>query len=208
MHGRFTFRRHGWALLVLTTMVLAGCAGSEEPEGGTASFDLRVRQALAEAREGGASEQQLAMIARAAESGEVSIEDLRTSVNATIECMNSQGLDAYAEDHITNAGLRVPAYVVNIGDVSEDLALDIQDRCEQAETFWINKLFYFQPSSLALNDTYLQQQAPILLECVIRNGGDASEGDDVGLVLDAASELFMSSGGQINCFLEAKIDSY
>lgn len=208
--GATRLRRSRSALLVsLSVIVVAGCQGGPEPlDDGVAAFDLLVENSLQDAREAGASDTQITVIEEAQETGAVTIEALRAGNQATAECLRGHGFEVDLQDFVTNAGLTVPSYAVHTGEVPDDLALELQEGCEYAENYWVNKLYWLQPSSIAINNAHLIKQTPVLIECIIRNGGAASEGDDTRVALDAAQALIESSGGTIDCLYEAEIDGY
>ena len=197
------------AMCALTILMLSACQAAPEPlDDGVAAFDLLVEGVLIEARDGGASVQQLAVLEEAKVTRAVSAESLRAGNQAAAECLTNVGFNVEFEDYVSNAGLSVPAYSVHTGDVGDDVALELQEGCEYAENYWINKLFWLQPSSIAINNAYLVRQTPALIECVKTNGGTASTGDDTRSAIAAAEQLLKTSDGSVNCLLEVGIDIY
>jgi hypothetical protein len=192
---------------VVLAALSSGCSEpSPEVSKTNQTFQQEVEAALAETRTEGASDTQIAILESAMESQEILVEDLRTAAHATVECLGEHGLEAVFVEDQSNGGVLQPGYHVNSGATTvdpeaEQPLLDTMDACERKEFYWINRLQYSQPSTIALNGAYLQTKAPALTQCLLDNGVDVGPDATIDALIQATSELSEEAG--VNCFMEA-----
>lgn len=195
------------SVLVCMSLVVGACShGPDAAADGTGDFDLRVTQALEEARNQGASDDQLASLEQASVDGGVSFEDAKTAAVATVSCMASQGLEAtYQEDTIPN-GVTIPGYTIQEPEDSGLLA--VIDQCEYSEFYWVNMLYQMQPSSIEANLAYIEKQEPVVRQC-LEDAGYDTDPDATGMDLVLQSEdIAGSTGGALDCAFDAGILGY
>jgi len=193
------------AVVVLgLAFILGGCAAAEVQQGDNlGDFDVRVADALEEARSGGASEAQLAIVEQAGKEGSVTFEDAKVAVSSAISCMAAAGIAAtYEEDALRN-GVVIPGFTVK---VSEDPALsNAADVCEYSESYWVNKLYQTQPSAIDANLAFIEKQAPVIRQCLEDAGYDTDpDATGMDLVLQSA-EL---DTAEFHCALDAGVMGY
>lgn len=188
------------ALAVLAAFASTACSGGEAPAPSKDGFAQHVRQILAEARAGGADDEQVALLERAEELGIVSYEDARVAATSALECMAGRGVTGEMKDmHLPN-GVTIPAYAVK---AEREDAQQIMDDCSLQHDFWVNKLYQLQPSSMEANDAYIDAQRPVILACLADAGyplaGDVSRDQ----LMDTADTALHESGA--TCLADAGV---
>lgn len=163
-------------------------------------------EALAEARDAGASEAQLAALSEAVDTGTVSVEAAREAARRAVACMQHGGLDAQFEEKTLSHGVVVPGYLVNHG-AEDDVDAQIEV-CDQQEFSWVNQVYQLQPSSVETAEQFVEQQAPVLRACLEKNGVDIDASDSGNELARKASRAMTDSGGTVNCLAEAGIDAW
>lgn len=158
-------------------------------------------EALANAREGGASAQQLAELEDAEILGEIDLETARAATRRTVKCIQDSGYSAEYADAEVNGGRIVPSF-----SVETDGEVQAQS-CEARESYWVLNLFATQASALEADRAYFEQQRPILLACMEENGIDVAADDDIYALLEQALQERMA-GGSFNCLRQAGIDGF
>jgi hypothetical protein len=193
------------AAALVGCVVLVGCATESVEEAETESFADQIAIAIAEAEAGGAGDAQLAILRQAQTEGEISIEDARAAARAMVECVNNAGSQASYDERTNESGLVVPGYSA-LANTDEQQV--IADACDAQEAFWINMIYQTQPASVAVNDAYLDQQAPLVRTCLEREGyatdPDATTIELLRQAADARDETDLA----VDCLTEAKIDGF
>ena len=187
-------------------LLLAGCGQGlpNETTGASASFETRLQTAIAEAEAGGASDAQLAIIDRAKATGKVSVEDVRSAAQATVACLDAQGIRAeYFEDK-SNAGLIRPNYraALDESEATENLISE----CDAQEFKWANYLYNFQDSAVEITQQYVEEKTPALRACLAKNGHPMDEDASFDELLAETDILDRETDGAVNCLLEAGLD--
>jgi len=188
-------------------VVLAGCAKATGPTQSTEpeSFADVVAAAIQEAEAGGAGDAQLAILRKAQSEGELSLEDARVAARAAVECMTDAGILVGYSEHTRRSGLVVPEYSAEwiMGDDEHNAVIDA---CDQREDLWVNMVYQTQPTSLAMNEEYNDQQAPLVRSCLERNGyatdPDASPLD----LMRQAIQVEVDTDSAVDCLTEAEIE--
>lgn len=163
-----------------------------------------VGDALADARDGGASDAQLAALRRAEVDGEVLIEVVREAARRSVACMRDAGLEARYDERTLAHGVVVPGYLVDEA-VGADVDLQIE-QCDAREFHWVSKAYQLQPSSVEAADQLVELRAPALRECLAANGVSTRAGDSGHELAARASRLTHDSGGAVSCLSEAGIE--
>jgi type IV secretory pathway TrbL component len=189
--------------------LLAGCSHSGEGKTDLAQeFDATVSQAIKEAMSGGASTQQLDILERAAKDGGVTFEDAKIAATTAMSCMADQGVTATYQETALPNGVTIPAYVVNSEKSDGTDATGVMDQCEQAESFWVNKLYQTQPTSVEANFAFIEKQAPVIRKCLEDAGYDTDpKATGMDLVIQAGHIADQTSGAT-NCASDAGVVNY
>lgn len=184
-------------------MTLAGC--THEQEAPDDVFQAEVDEAIALAQRADASEAQLDALEQAKSQGSMTLELARQQTYAAIECMVAAGVAAKYDERTKPGGLVVPVYLAPIspdspvGDdgVSQDER--IIEECDSRESFYVNKLFLTQPSSVELAQAEIERRAPEIRAC-LENAGYAPSPDAAAGDLDSqALAAFRETDGSVNC---------
>jgi len=187
---------------------LAGCSATVTATDPTSFADI-VAAAIQGAEADEASEAQLALLREAQSEGSMSIEGERAAVRAAVKCINDAGVSAAYADHTMKSGLVVPRYVASVDNA---LGLDATDAilnaCDAQEYFWVDKVYQAQPTSVAVNDAYLDQQAPIVRACLEREGYDTNADATTHELLRQALDVALDTGFSTDCLREAEIDGF
>jgi hypothetical protein len=193
------------ATLVAASSNLGGC--SADPTvgpGGEGSFAQMVSQAITDATEGGASQDQIAILEQAKDTGSISLEDDRRAARAAILCLTQNGTDAEYSESTSNAGVAIPGYVVTVDGAVKPTA---PAPCETKEFYWVNMVYQLQPSSQEATDANVEKRLPILRTCLIENGANVDESTTKAELLHAAVQLLKDTNGDVDCARTAGIDA-
>ncbi len=193
------------AVAVAASFVLAGCATSPVGQEQTESFDEQIVAVIEEAEAGGAGDAQLAILRQARTDGDLSIESARAAARAGVECVNDAGSSAFYQESTRASGLVVPGYSSSANTPAE---MELADACSTREDFWVNMFYQTQPSSLAANDVYLNQQAPLVRSCLEREGYSVPPEATTFELLRQAAQVQEETDWAVDCLTEAKIDGF
>lgn len=195
--------------LALACFVASGCGAPVVAPTYPTTFPGIIASALAEAEAGGAGEAQLAILRQAAADGEISIESARAAARAAVQCMSDGGIyAAYHEDGM-KSGLVIPGYIAGGGTADQMSAQDVViTACDNRESFWVNSVYQGQPTSVAVNDAYLDQQVPIVRSCLERSGYHTDPDATTHEVLRQALDVAQATSFELNCLGEAEIESF
>lgn len=202
------------ALGAMALGALSGCGAAEPSEGNpTAEFSESIQRVIAEAEAGGANEAQLAILRDAAVTGEITLDQARDAMLATIACFEKAGLAATYELTTEESGLQIPGYGVQaeVEGLTDDQVQQLIDGCDNAESFWVNMLYQTQPTSHAVRQAHVRSRLPALLNCLSEHGVEVDADDDIDSILRASSQLMfdtINSAEPVNCASEAGIGSY
>ncbi|MCB2411462.1 hypothetical protein LGT39_01195 [Demequina sp. TTPB684] len=193
-------------MIGIAVLVLSGCS-SESLAKTEAKRDFAdmIDGIIQEAEAGGAGDEQLAILRNAQAEGVVSIEDARAAARAMVQCVKDAGSDAFVADQTMESGVVLPAYNY-LADTPEQAA--IGDACDAKEAFWVNGAYQMQPSSLALNDAYLDQQAPVVRSCLEREGYEVDADVSTHDLLRRAAQVKVDTQSGVDCLAEAGIESF
>lgn len=143
---------------LLVVLCLAGCTGSVAPEPASAVL----RDALADARAGGAGDDQLAALRQAQSAGAVSTEAVRAAAHRAVGCMRAAGLDARYHEGAFAHGVVVPGYLVHHEpDADEDTRAEA---CDAREFHWVSRAYQVQPSSIDASGRLVELHVPARVE--------------------------------------------
>lgn len=188
---------------IVATMVLAACgSATSEPVGDDSESRQFIELTRDEARDGGASDHQLAALDRIMLSGAVTIDEARDALRNAVDCMVNAGVMAQYTEETTSAGVILPGFAAQIPD-DDPASEGIIDQCELVESHWISKLYQLQPSSQDAVAAYREDRVPQMRSCLEDNGivldESATEADHVA----AGQELIRKTDFEVNCFWES-----
>jgi hypothetical protein len=167
-----------------------------------------VQQAIKDATSGGASTQQLDILDRAAKDGGVTFEDAKMASTSAMACMESQGVTANYQEKALPNGVTIPGYTVQDRTSSGGDALPVMEGCEKSESYWVDKLYQMQPTSVEANLAFIEKQAPVIRKCLEDAGYDTDpKATGMDLVIQAGHIADQTTGGT-NCASDAGIVGY
>lgn len=185
----------------------AGCSVGQgvtapDTESSTAVF----AEVLDEARAAHASDAQLAELDASVATGAVPVEAAREAARRAVTCMQQAGLDAHYEEAKLAHGVLLPRFTVTPVE-GQDVETRIET-CDQREFLFLNKAYQLQPSSLEAMERYVEQQAPVLRECLEDNGVRTDPDASGHALANRASQAMGDTAGEVNCLAEAGIEAW
>lgn len=162
-------------------LLVAGCSsddghpvpGSEE----TAWIDFYIERAASGQSPSGtdASAEQIAILERGRDQGELTMADALEAINNTAACLEDRGLRlTMYPPQVDMAGFESPAYSWG-GPLSippEEVAA-IGDPCLDAESYFVEQAYVTQPRAIALSDAFFDEhQRSTMVACLERIGAD------------------------------------
>jgi len=153
-------------------LFISACGGASpthaDAQGAPAWTEI-VNDAIKQAKDGGASAQQLTMLTLAGESGDISLESARNAQQATVDCMIDAGLDAtYVETDGGEGELPQPGFRVRAD--SEGEVNPLGNACETQESLWVSHLYQVQPRAIEVRNANVDKRMPELLTCLAERG--------------------------------------
>lgn len=147
----------------MIAMLTACSSGTESGEPVAPVF----ANALEQARTGGASDAQIAILERLADEGDVEIDDVREALEGTYECLDAAGISHTEEIQTTSAGVHYVVYDMRAPmSLGADAGAQISDECANTHSRFVEDLFFAQPQVVAVEDEYKAQVVvPALGEC-------------------------------------------
>lgn len=166
MRGTPTVRT--WAAGV-AILVCAGCAtSSPDVFSSTASpFDYFVDGVIADAKQSGASAEQIDLLEDARATGEVTIQHLYTAAELAKSCFDAAGVWGVFEQTDSNDPLRGLTYTVRVDDESSEL---LADDCVTKYYDAVSYAFGLQPVAQERSDERLLIARAAIVECAQTHG--------------------------------------
>jgi hypothetical protein len=197
------------ATLAVGIGLIAGCShGAAAPEDLQSEFAGTVQQAIKDATNGGASTQQLDILERAAKDGGVTFEDAKMAATSAMACMESQGVTANYQEKALPNGVTIPAFTVQDHKSDGGDVVEVMDRCEHSESYWVNTLYQMQPTSIEANLAFIAKQAPVIRKC-LEDAGYATDPKATGMdLVIQAGHIADQTGGGTNCVSDAGVVGY
>ncbi len=170
-------RNAGLPLRVAVLVLLApGCASSVTESTapwaqGYPPFADQIAEAIDEARDGGASADQIAILEWAQKEGEVMVEMMRDAVANVSVCFEDAGGTVQAQDTFKVPGVVWPNYVVGFDESIGESQIDLLVKaCDTREYRWVSSVFQTQPVSREALGQYVLSQEPVLRACLEDHG--------------------------------------
>lgn len=198
------------AAALLTPLLLGACSADEADEPDfEQEFYVELEQTIEAAREGGASQEQLESLEQARETGEITLESVRTAAHKTAACLTNLGWNAEFEETVDADGLVNPSVTVTVPTAEADRdPTGALDECEFAHMFWLKKEYQTQPSSIELSRAFIREREPELRACLEENGHPVEVDASLDEVLKKESELVEETAGVKSCATEVGIEGY
>lgn len=196
------------ALASACALGLAGC--SPDADGGEpwdlGPFDTLIDNAIDEAREGGASEQQLAVLLEAREDGELTYEAMRSAALALESCFALHGGTMQIEEAIDVTGMPQLTYLVGFDeDLGETFIENAVAGCERQEYKWVTFVYQLQPKARELLGQYVLKQEPVLRACLEASGVSTDPADDGWDLAYRALDVASETANRVDCLSAADI---
>jgi hypothetical protein len=163
-----------WIALVgiATLLTLTACAASSLPApSSTLPFAETYALILAEAKAGGASDEQMADIETYIDGRPIPFSVVKGALERTFSCFEASELEYTDLTRETYPGFFKYDYFVRprVGIADEATRL-IANECQDREVSFIGALYENQPGILAARDREFQQKRPELIECLRAHG--------------------------------------
>lgn len=197
--------------IVLGALLLTGCNSAPEEASSpwlVEPYSELAEQAIEDAIAGGAGPQQIELLKRSLEDGEMTLESARTATRNVIDCFTDLGGIVEYTEETSASGLTRPRYSVGFDeDLGESQISTIVRECEVREVAWVNKVYQLQPLARELLGRYVMAQEPVLRTCLEREGV-ATDPEATGWELaQLALDIAIESEFKTDCLSEADISS-
>lgn len=187
---------------VLALVLCGGCTlGADSSTGSsTQSFADAVATTIDDAKAGNAGDEQIAILEHAREEGVLTFEDALSAILAEMDCVTSGGGTVEYYEQRQSSGFVIPAYLVLADDDAGLEAINpVVTSCNTRHSFWVNRLYQLQPSSLQVRDAFVEEAAPQMRAC-LEEHGYVIEPDATGAELSAiAIKVYVESGEAVDC---------
>lgn len=188
------------ALVATTTVVVATSAGcqSDESSGAIDEQDGLIASMVEDAEAANASPEQIAILAEAAEIGEVSFQVYSDAVDRALRCIREAG--GRVEDNGTteSAGVRKRSYFVGVeaeeADPAEPLPGMSVHRCIAEHSFWVEMAYQNQPSSVEAREAAWEQHRDAIVACLRDQGIDVAGDERMSELRRTAVEAYNIHG--------------
>lgn len=192
------------ALLVLGPLVgLGGCAAgggapTSSPTAAVSQVPETTEQVVARAKAKGASEEQLAILAK----GTISFAAYEAAVGRTVACMREAGLDVIGDIPTNTRGFMVIPYGFGTGaGMTDEQATELGDACMAKHSQVVEEIYQTQPSSVEAEERLFDKYRAAVVACIRKNGGSISDHPSRADVIDPVDEVLDRT--QVDCLKEA-----
>jgi hypothetical protein len=185
-----TLRARGlarWFPAPLLALVIAGCASvATSPTAAVfeGSFEYWIQTAIRSATSGHASDEQIAILNEAANSGELSPALEEQATQNFFGCLDLNGIEYAAQTPVETNGVTEFPFVVYGTDTS------IAESCREAELTYVELAYHMQPTAYAAREAEQARNKPILIACLREHGTTIDDDATVSDVQDALNILF------------------
>lgn len=181
------------ALAATALLTLTGCAGDEtaatEP---STTLDPRL---LESAREGGACDEQLAVL----QGGQVTFEQYQSAVNQTAACMREAGIEVIDDTVTQPRGFPeiLYSFASSSAGRTDEQTLAIADECMATHSLYVEQAYLTAPGTLEQQEAAFAPYRDPIMTCVRENGGELPDDAPAGDILVAAASVEVQTG--ISC---------
>jgi hypothetical protein len=170
-------------------------------------FAETVADLIAEAEQNGASDDQLALLEKAADDGKVELESARSAARAVVSCLHANGLTAEYLEAPDFKGYTIPEYRVVLEGTTEDPRRDtIISTCADQEFTWVSQAYQLQPEARQMLGEYVESKESVLRTCLEDNGVETDPDAGGWELAHQALEAF-DGPDSVNCLDKAGIQS-
>ena len=151
---------------------VSGCSSSQSDAQqpwaeGYAPFDEMIPNVIDDAKAGGASTSQIALLEQARKKGEVTVEMMREAVSGVSDCFEAGGGAVEPRDDVIVPGVVWPAYQVGYDESIGESTIDLLVKsCEAQEYRWISSVYQTQPTSREALGQYVLSKEGVLRDCL------------------------------------------
>lgn len=195
MDASHPFGSRAWRWATLAALIaIGGCA--QEPAS-TEEDSTGAQAVIAEARAGGASEEQIAIL----EKGEIpSFEDYEAAVARSLACIRDAGIHTQAPQEVEQ-GVTKLAYGYGISSPGRTDAQtdEIAQACISEHSLWVEMAWMDQPLSREWADEQRESERPTLVACLEAFGVTVDESLTTAEVDQLFHELLVAEGGALTC---------
>lgn len=150
------------------------CSEDDPPAQADREFVHRLSQNIEDARAAGATDEQIAVLELASETGEVTFDAYNEAVDRALRCMRESGVEVHDFGTIDHLGLRIRDYSVPAeaeeADRREPLPGVPVHRCLAEHSFWVELAYQVQPKSLEAQEAHFEQYRPAIIDCLAEQG--------------------------------------
>lgn len=191
--------------LTISILALGACSAAPKPEAPAKetpalTFAQQVDRAIADAKAGGASESQLAVLEQAKREGDLSFEAAKAAMTSTVDCISAAGVDVEYSESAPRAGRTTPGYTAHLGTDDDGARMQVVESCDIQESFWVNWLYASQPSAQEAYDSYLLDHQDEFIACVKEAGVRLDDNPTADELNQAGMAALRESDGSTDCF--------
>lgn len=181
------------AVSVALVAALSACTGASSPMPTGSAAGVGASSAMvAKARAGGASEEQLAILAKSAVP---SFEDYEAAVNGSLACIQDAGIGTPAvvrdEQGVIKLGYGYEASSPGRSDAQTD---EVAQACIRQHSRWIEEAWMTQPLALEWEDQQIEALRPVYIACLKAYGVEVDESWTTEEVQSRISDLAREKG--------------
>jgi len=192
------------AVTILVTVAivtsLSGCGASKAGPENT-DFQTNIKTSIEQARSGGASDEQMALLEQISSDGKVSIETARVAARSYVACMTKSGYYAEYVEEPNASGLVQPGYRVRLSDGDDENALTAaMDTCYALEDHWVDTLYQTQPTSAQQRDEYMNALMPQMRKCLTDAGYPVDDGATATELQVQIAKVESETNTDLRCF--------
>lgn len=176
------------ALVLCLAAMLGGCTAEGASSIATPREPSRAStESLAAARAGGASTEQLVILAKGAVP---SFEDYQAAINRSIACIDEAGITTMPPMWSTQRGITFLRFGVGVSSVGRTDAQtgDVVVACIDSNSRWVEEAWENQPWADAAEQRRLEALRPSLVACLERGGNKIDDDASLIGVLQMAEE--------------------
>ena len=155
----------------LVTLIASGCGGGDLPA--ISEYELSADDSAfyQDAVEGGASAEQLRLVAQILEDGgAVALEVVQEATARTFACFNDNGIE-YTSSIEWSDGVPVEAYRFSgVPGLEPEDSLAVADACIDANSFYVEALYQTQPAVRANLSRKYEIMRPLVEACLVDHG--------------------------------------
>ncbi len=184
--------------------MLSGCSHSAEVEPSPNTFAVQAQGVLADAREAGADDSQIAILEEAIAAGSVTYEADERAMEAAFACFDTVGVQYDRGDDRNAQGFPTPQYTYYVSETDPDgeQKLSQAQACITKFSDFVSMLYQTQPAAVEAQEAVFAEARPALIACLEENDMEINEDASDEDLIDRAFELMavsIEAGNPIDC---------